>query len=73
MVLLRRRRHLTAITGEAFFNDSKLRLVGEATTSARGHDLKSAHCPKTFLIPVHKDNATFTAAPSRRPRSDAYS
>jgi len=40
------------LTGKALFNDPKLRLVGEPTPSACGDDLKSAHCPKTVLIPV---------------------
>jgi hypothetical protein len=63
VVLQRRRRDLTPITGKAFFNDPKLRLVGEPTPSARGDDLKAAHCPKTVLIPVHKDNATDSRQP----------
>ncbi len=62
-MLQRRRRDLTPITGKAFFNDPKLRLVGEPTPSARGDDFKAAHCPKTVLIPVHKDNATDSLQP----------
>jgi len=62
-VLQRRRRHLAAITGKAFFNDPKLRLVGKPTPAARADDLKAAHCPKTVLIPVHKDKTTDSQQP----------
>src|SRR5690606_1089948 len=55
----RRRENLAAIAGKALFKNLELRLIGEAPPSPCIDDRQPAHrCPKTVLMPVHKDKTT---------------
>lgn len=58
-MLHRRRGDLATIARKAFFKNLELRLVGEAPPPPRIDDRQPAHrCPKTVLMPVHKDKTT---------------